>query len=43
MVPQLSCSLRDAIEEAVDQSKPLAELKSISLNVESLAEGERAH
>ena len=37
-VPQLSCSLRDAIEEAVHQSKPLAELKSISLNVESLAE-----
>ncbi|MGA8540064.1 MAG: HAMP domain-containing sensor histidine kinase [Terriglobales bacterium] len=37
-VPLLSCSLRDAIEEAVHQSKPLAELKSISLNIECLAD-----
>jgi two-component system OmpR family sensor kinase len=29
-----SCSLRDAIEEAVHQSKPLAELKSIAVSVE---------
>jgi len=29
-----SCSLRDAVAEAVHQSKPLAELKSIKVNVE---------
>jgi len=33
-----SCSLRDAIEEAVHQSKPLADLKSIRVVVEFTAE-----
>ncbi len=36
-----SCSLRDAMEEAVHQSKPLAELKSIAVSLEFTADAKR--
>lgn len=37
-----SCSLRDAVEEAVHQSKPLSELKSIAVSLEFTADAKVA-